>query len=529
MQFQSYSYGLNHFEHDLGLQAVLRHYWPEAQYQGAALSAFGKLVGADAMELGYHIDRDAAPVLIMHDLDGRRVDRVRLSPAHRNLLPRLAEINRPPYAGGSWHHHYALGYLLADPGLYCLVTISNNVVYAIHKYAPEHRSWVEKLLRGDAFGATWMTESQGGSDLGANVLQAAPDGDVWRLQGEKYFCSGAGLTDIAIVTARPHGGREGSKGLALFLVPRLDRRGELNFRVRRLKDKSATRAVPSGEVEFDRSEAWLIGTAELGIYYTLESLLLSRLANAVAAMGIARKAQFEAQLRTATRRSFGAPLCDHALVRRDLTDMAVRMAGGLALSFHAVDLFDRAWRETPPYGVAYHHARFVAHLAKNRTAEHAGAITQLAMELFGGLGFLEEYGIARWHREALITPIWEGTSNIQALDMLETMLKKNAHEPFLERIENLLHAYAGADCAPVLEALHRQVAQLSSSPAAQWHAKDGLTQFSDCAQVALLYALADSAGERYAKLARLYCARFVQHEDYPSWAGESSELWGLPA
>ena len=317
----------------------------------------------------------------------------------------------------------------------------------------------------------------------------------------------------------------------MFLVPRLDSRGELNFRVRRLKDKSATRAVPSGEVEFDRSEAWLIGSPEQGIYYTLESLLVSRLANAVAAMGIARKTHFEAQLRTASRRSFGVPLCEHALVRRDLTDMAVRMAGGLALSFHAVDLFDRAWHETPPYGAAYHHARFVAHLAKNRTAEHAGAITQLAMELFGGLGFLEEYGIARWHREALITPIWEGTSNIQALDMLETMLKKNAHEPFLAQLENLLHKFAGADCAPVLGALEQQVAQLSglSSREAQWRAKGALTRFSDCAQVALLYAIAESGGERYAQLARLYCARFVQQEEYPSWAGESSELWGLLA
>src|SRR5690606_41081534 len=89
----------------------------------------------------------------------------------------------------------------------------------------------------------------------------------------------------------------------------------------------------------------------------------------------------------------------------------------------------------------YRYAGFLSHMAKNRTADHSAEITRMAMELFGGLGFLEEYTVARWHREALITPIWEGPSNIQALDLLEAVQKKRAHEkflaefiPFLERI-----------------------------------------------------------------------------------------------
>lgn len=105
------------------------------------------------------------------------------------------------------------------------------------------------------------------------------------------------------------------------------------------------------------------------------------------------------------------------------------------MALAAVEAFDRAWHERPPYGEAYHLARFLSHLAKNRTAEHSAEITRLAMELFGGLGFLEEYAVARWHRESLITPIWEGPSNIQALDLLEAMQKKGAHRPFLAWLE----------------------------------------------------------------------------------------------
>ncbi len=143
----------------------------------------------------------------------------------------------------------------------------------------------------------------------------------------------------------------------------------------------------------------MIGEAALGIYYTLENLTVSRLANAAGAMGLARKAHLESLYRAQARSAFGKPIVDHPLVRYDLTDLAVRTAAGSALLFHAVEMFDRAWHETPPYSDRYHYARFLSHLTKNRTAEHGAAATQLAMEIFGGLGFLDDFGIARLHRE----------------------------------------------------------------------------------------------------------------------------------
>ncbi len=529
----SYAWGKNHWLIDPDLPHILRHYWPAWETARADLEHYGALAGREVYETCYHVDHDAPPVLIQNDLDGRRIDRVRLSPSERDLLHTLAPVMRPPYEGGSWHHHYALAYLIADPGLFCVLTITQQTVYAIHKYAPEHGEWKEKLLSGEAFGATWMTENQGGSDLGANLARAVKEGDTWRIyDGDKYFASGAGLTDIALTTARPEGAPAGPKGLALFLLPRLDSRGELNFFVRRLKDKSATRAVPSGEVELNGAEAWLIGKAEEGIYYTLENLTVSRLTNATAAMGIARKAAYEVAGRVTRRYAFGKPLGEHPLVRRDLTDMAVRLAAGTALAFRAVAAFDGAWHERPPYTANYHVARFWSHLAKSRTADHAAAITQMAMELFGGLGFLEEYAVARWHREALITPIWEGPANIQALDMLEAMAKKRAHEPFVAEITDKLQRAGTAEAQLAGEVLKQTLATQAAATdraGAEWIAKTTLRRLADVAAVALLYDLAQTGGERYAKLAGLYARHFLGDEEYPAWVSSEPALFDLVA
>lgn len=530
MEFQSYAYGKNHWLLEPDLPHIFKRYWPAYQQHEKEFVEFGELAGGRAYQLAYYIDQVAHPRLVMHDADGVRVDRVEISPAHAELLQAMAFINRPPYEGGSWHHHFGLAHLLANAGLYCTLIVTNQTAYAIHKYAPEHKDWLAKLLSGEAWGATWMTETQGGSDLGANTTTARQADGTWRVAGtEKYFASNAGLADIALITARPEGARSGPKGLALFLVPRLDEHGALNYNLRRLKEKSATRAVPTGEAEFHNSTAYLVGEPELGIYYTLENLTVSRLGNAIGAMGLARKAHLEAYLRTHARSAFGKLLHQHPLVRWDLTDLAVRTAGGLCLVFHAVQAFDKAWNDTPPYSQSYHYARFLSHLAKNRTAEHSAEATRLAMELFGGLGFLEEYPLSLLHREALVTAIWEGTSNIQALDMLEAMHKKGAHEAFMDEFLPVLRALGTSQANLAARSLEDTLSQLTAADPveAQWLSKEALARLADAAQVALLYQLAETGGERYAKLAALYAQRFILKESYPTWALEDSQVWSL--
>ncbi len=531
MQHLSYAFGQNHFLLDADLQAILPYCWPAYPDHQGELQSFGAWCGREIYQAAYHIDQESPPVLIHHDLDGQRIDRVRLSPVEAGILPKLASILLPPYQGGSWQHHFALGYLLADPGLYCILTITGQTAYALHKYAPQLASIKEKLLSGQYWGATWMTENQGGNDLGANRTRAVVDSrGNWRLHdGDKYFASGAGLTDWALTTARPEGAPPGAKGLALFLLPRLTADGSLNFHVRRLKNKSATRAVPSGEVELVNAEALLIGDPKEGIYYTMEVLTVSRIANAIASMGIAAKSLLESQFRVRRRSAFGQTIMGHPLVRRDLAEMRVRQAGGLALAFMAVSQFDQVWQSKPPYPLPYHQARLWSHLAKNRTAEHASRITALAMELFGGLGFLEEFAVARWHREALITPIWEGTSNIQALELLEVIRKKKAHEPFLEWLGTALDEAHTPEARLAWAQVRKTVEGMGTETEAalQWSAKNRLRILADAASVALLYGLGVQDA-RFSKLASLYTHHLIAGEELPSWACTDPEIWDFP-
>ena len=528
MKHRSYAYGLNHWLLEPDLCHILKLYWDDYSNHEQELSQFGILAGGKAYEIADYVDRTASPIFVMHNLDGERVDQIRLNPAQSDLLQQLAWINRSPYEGGSWHHHFALGFLLADPGLYCTLTVTNQTVHAIYKYAPEHNAWIEPLLSGSAWGATWMTETQGGSDLGANLTLARRENGDWKLYGEhKYFASNVGLADLALVTARPEGGQPGPKGIALFLVPRLNSEGNLNFLLRRLKEKSATRAVPTGEVEFPGSQAYLVGEMSEGIYYTLENLTVSRLANSIGAMGLSRKAHLEALMRVHARSAFNKRLIEHPLVRWDLTDLEVRNAAGLSLVFRAIQQFDEAWKERPPYDISYHYARFLSHLAKNRTAEHAAESTRLVMELFGGLGFMDECVVSRLHREALVTAIWEGTSNIQSLDMLEAMHKKGAHEPFLDEFNPLLIKLNLPEARLAQRTIETVLSDLSASQyeEAQWRSKASLQKLADATQVALLFNLAEKFGDRYAKLATLYANHFLRGDPYPNWVMEDRDIW----
>ena len=473
----SFAYGLNHYAVDVPYRRLLR-YWLGGEPE---LSRLGELAGREVYEVAYRVDLLDRPVLVQWSPLGDNPDVALLDPLERELIRRLVVelgVNRPPFEGGSWHEHYAATYLVGDAGLACVLTITVQTAYALYKYGDERVRHLYRNLVGASeplmLGATWFTEVQGGSDLGANATKAVSAGDgTWRLTGYKYFASGAGIADLALVTARPEGAPAGPKGLALFLVPRRRRDGSLNYRVRRLKWKVGTAAVPTGEVELADSEAYLVGDTRYGIYYVLEDLMVSRLANSMGALGIARKAYLEAYGFAVTRRAFGRRIIEHPLLARDLLEAELRIEAGLALAMKAVSLFDRAWHDRPPYGPAYNYARLLTHVAKNYTAEVAASVTSVAMEVFGGIGFLHEFPVERWHREALVTPIWEGTSNVQALDMLEALVRKGAHEPLLDDVEELARSQQESGLAEAAERLVRRSVDraLRGGAEAVWEAK----------------------------------------------------------
>jgi len=532
----SNSYGTNHFEVDKPLKLIL-------SYFGSApkLDALGAFAGRDLYEVADYVDKVARPRLVTWGVNGERVDGVWLDPAERQALERLFKefgVNRPPYRGGTWFDHYAALYLISDPGIACILTVTNQTAYALYKYGSKEQKELVGGMIGESssivYGATWFTELQGGSDLGANLVESYQQDGRWRINGDtKYFASDAGLADYALVTARPRGAPAGAKGLGLFLVPRRDSSGKGNFVVRRLKDKSATASVPTGEVEFHASEALPVGDIRNGIYYTMENLMVSRLANSFGALGIARKAFLEAYYYSRKREAFGKPIIEHPLVQRDLLDMEVCIEGALALAFKAVDQFERSWKDTPPYTPAYHYARLLTHITKNVTADMSSHVTKAAMELLGGLGFLNEFPIERLHREALITPIWEGPSNIQALDMLEAMVKKKAHLTLLEDMRSLAGGIAeGRDVAEKgLNGIGEALAQLSSgdATAAEFSAKDALDRLGHSIATIMLLAVGNKLGtQRFVSIARLYALHFVEGKPYPPEALHGArELFAL--
>lgn len=517
--FLSSAYGKNHFLIDWTLRSLLKFYRIEQNFE-----ELGSYAGGELYELGDYIDKVAHPKHIMWSVDGRRVDRVWLHPKEADSLAKLIRtfhINILPYEEDGWFKHFASIYLIADPGIACIITVTNQTAFTLYKYGDKEQRKIAENLMGKKeplmFGATWFTEVHGGSDLGSNKTEATRYGKLWKLNGEKYFASNAGLADYALVTARPKEAPRGAKGLGLFLLPRYNSNGELNFSVLRLKEKSATVAVPTGEIELNDSEASAIGDIGKGIYYTMESLMVSRLANSFGAVGIAKKAFFESMFYASKREAFGRKIVEHPLVRRDLLDMDVSIAGSLALSFKAVEHFQTCWRESFPYTEKYNYSRLLTHVAKNITAETAFNVTRTAMELHGGVGFLREYPVERLHREALITPIWEGTSNIQALDMLEVILKKGAHFLLIEELESMTKL-AGNKAKEAVSSVEEEILKLKkvNHEKAQFYSKELLNKLGHLlAALTLISIGAREGNKRLQRVGELYFVRFVELKSYP--------------
>lgn len=512
----SNAYGKNHFEIDKPLQKTLEYFNVKADF-----SKLGEFAGRELYEIADHVDKRARPIHIMWGINGDRVDEVWIDPSLRISIEKLIkdfDINKFPYKEKNWYKHYASIYLVSDPGIACIITITNQTAYALYKYGnKELKKYVPSLI-GDSdellFGATWFTEIQGGSDLGSNLVQAEFDGKHWLLKGNtKYFASGVGLADLALVSARPFGSKSGAKGLSLFLVPKENNRGEKNFLIRRLKRKSGTNSVPTGEVEFNSSEAYLIGEKEYGIYYITEDLMVSRLANAVGALGIARKAFLESYYYSQYRKAFGKTLIEHPLIQKDLLEMELMIEGGMVVTFKAIDQFQRSWEALPPsYDEKYHYARLLTHISKYITAEIASQVSKMTMEIHGGIGFLEEFPIERLHREALITPIWEGTGNIQALEMLEAMMKKEAHKQLLKDLEKIVNETKDSIASKTLDFIKDKLATLLTyrEYEMQFYSKDLLSTLGHGISVILLSNMGYKLGiERFTILANIYYERFL--------------------
>jgi alkylation response protein AidB-like acyl-CoA dehydrogenase len=404
---------------------------------------------AEGVAISGSIDRAGTPWVRMFDRFGKRVDEILYPREYQTIL------RRGYRSGVVWRSleekslipTYLLMHTISfyDPGICCPYTVSLGTAVPLAKYgsAELQARFLPQLLRKDDSvwqGATWMTEIEGGSDLGASVKTVArPAADGWLLTGDKYFTSNSGA-ELAVVAARAEGAPPGVRGLALYLVPRHRKDGTLNYFIRRLKDKIATRSVPTGEVELRASEGYLLGSADSGIYLILEVLNLSRVANSVVSVALAQRAMADALTYAERRIAFGKPILDQPLLQHQFEARLNSLRSAFALAWESVHLLNEVWMERSPYSDRYHLFRLVAHLAKYWTAEFAVDTAKWAMEVHGGLGTLAEFGVERWLREAMILAIWEGTSHRQILDGLEVMERKQAHKLLFAQLANIAPA-----------------------------------------------------------------------------------------
>ena len=406
------------------------------------LKEYEAWIRSEGQPISDAVDRSGTPWLRMFDTGGGRVDQILYPPDYWRLLRTgyraglLWRIKEENSLASSILGIYVTSFF--DPGLACPYTVSLGTLLPLLKYGNTElqQRFLPMLMRKDDRvwqGATWMTEIKGGCDLGTNVETVARhDGDRWLLTGDKYFASNAGA-ELAVVAARPKGAPAGIRGLALYLVPRYRQDGGLNYFIRRLKDKIATRSVPTGEIELRNSEAWLLGSdAEAqsgkGIYLMLEVLNASRVANTFGSVALGQRSMADALSFAQNRIVFGKPLIQQPLMGRQFQERLRQLRAAGKLAWKSLELLNEVWQQKPPYSDQFHLFRLITHLAKYWTAELAVQTAKWCMEVHGGLGTLQEFRVERWLREAMILAIWEGPAHRQMLDALEVMERKRSHQ-----------------------------------------------------------------------------------------------------
>lgn len=431
--------GLNFYEADRSLRDLL------ALYMDARLLAhltphlleLGELTGGRLNQLADLADKHP-PVLHYRDRFGRDEEWIEVHPAYdeirRIAFSRFgmhAMTSRPGVLG--WDDKMpvvakqAFFYLFsqAEFGVLCPVNLTDCTSDLLERYGSDalKESYLDRMRTQDMeqllYGAQFMTEKIGGSDAGAAELAAVRDGDHWRLYGEKWFCSNAD-GDIAVLLARPEGAREGSRGLGLFLMPRTLPDGSRNaYRIVRLKDKLGSKSMPSGEIVFDGAVAYPLGDIDRGMKQMLEMVNPSRVSHLTRAAGMMRRCLNETLQVARHRKAFGKRVIEHPLMRRQITKMLIKTEQALsALMLTSVMMA----RDGDP--VAAKVVRILTPIGKYRASRDNIAVATAAMEARGGNGYIEDWPNARLVRDAHLGVIWDGTSSVNALDVIQRAIGK---------------------------------------------------------------------------------------------------------
>jgi alkylation response protein AidB-like acyl-CoA dehydrogenase len=411
-----------------------------------------KALAAEVMGPLRAAQRDAEshpPVLHRYDAWGARIDHVEVSPGWERLRVAAAEhaVVATPYLGGARERWGARARVVQHALLHlygpesatftCPVAMADGAAALLSRSDVDGPAteWLPRLIATDpavtVTSGQWMTESQGGSDVGRATTVGRPVGDgSWRVTGEKWFCSAIDSA-MAVALVRPDETVAGSRGLAPFLIPR-DNEG---VRLHRLKDKLGTRSVPTAEVGLTDAFALPVGDpATGGLARMMTLVVVTRLHNAAAAAAGMRRGLAYARAYASARHVAGGPLAANPLHRTTLATLAVDAQAAFALAAHAFELLGRV--EVDADASAEAQLRLVAPLAKLTTGKLAVASASEYLECFGGAGYVEDTGLPRLLRDAQVLPIWEGTTNVLAVDVVRALSREpSLGDAFLARLD----------------------------------------------------------------------------------------------
>jgi len=460
--------------------------WPVAK---SALQDAGRLVPTVIEPLAAQADKHP-PVLHQFNRRGERVDEIEFHPAYKELERTVLQFGvvRAGFSSG-WRGLQgraprtliaALEYIVlqADQAVTgCPIGMMSAGARALERNDAQLAARYVPRIADDTGNhltvAMFLTEKAGGSDVGANETVAVRQDDgTYRLHGEKWFAS-CPHSDLVLVMARPEGAGAGTRGLGLFLMPRVLDDGTRNaYILHRLKDKYGTRAMASSELGLRGALAWPVGDITRGMKQMLDMVNLTRVGIATATAGAMRRATFESLQHARARSTFGQPLHLHPLMRDTLAELVVDSTAGLTAALAVAEALDRTDAGEPGWEGTL---RLLTPLLKMHGTERAVHTVREAMEVRGGNGFIEDWPNARLLRDVSVHAIWEGPGNIMALDVLRA-LAHGAGPEFLADLERRAETVMGdgpmAPLAPALldqsHRVERDIARLAQlDPEAQ--------------------------------------------------------------
>ncbi len=465
------SRGINLFRADPDFAALASLYLPDdlARHLGPHFDRMGVLAGGELDEAAGVADTHP-PELVVRSRRGEDVQHIAYHPSYR----RLEQVAFGEFGLAAMSHRggvlgwdapmppaakYLMTYLYvqAEFGVCCPLSMTDSLTRTLRKFGSAEL--VERYLPAltsqdmdELFqGAMFMTEQGAGSDVAATSVEATPSVDgSWSLRGDKWFCSNTDA-ELAMVLARRADGPTGMKGVSLFLLPRVLPDGTPNaYRIVRLKDKMGTRSMASGEIALEGATAWLVGDPEAGFKQMADMVNNSRLSNGMRAAGLMRRAATEALFIAHRRQAFGRRLIEMPLMRRQLAKMIVPTEQARSMMLQTAVVLQRA---DGGDAQAYALARLLTPLIKFRACRDARRVTGDAMEVRGGCGYIEEWPDPKLVRDAHLGSIWEGTSNIVALDVIRAAKREQSLPVFLEHVREL----GGGDVAGLDDIAQRAV------------------------------------------------------------------------